>query len=430
MTGLLLSNALLLSLLAWWLRHAWRRAAPALRSWLLPALAWRLLFTAAAAALPSSDAQQASYGARGLAARLLAYPDQALAILGQARLYDLDGRSREFYKWSQTLFFDKLVALLSLATGGTLWVNACYLSLGCFVASWALVSALRRALPQAPPGAAQVAFLLWPTVLWWTSGLNKEAVIVGAGAGVVALVLPVLYPASGAKRLPWGRLAGQLLAALLLAWVLVRMRYFFALPLLGGLLALAGVRVASKRGWLGPGWRAQVGGLLLGLALLAGVAKLLGGRLMEIGYFTSEVTLNYQHGLSTSGGRPHLEYAHWQPTAAGLLARAPLAVVYTLTRPWLGEGRQLLYVGAGLENLLLTALVVLALVAAGRGRPGPLPVALVAMLLLYCLLLAAFIGLSTPNLGTLSRYRIVLLPWLLWLVLAANWRTGELLRQR
>jgi hypothetical protein len=39
------------------------------------------------------------------------------------------------------------------------------------------------------------------------------------------------------------------------------------------------------------------------------------------------------------------------------------------------------------------------------------------MLLLYCLLLAAFIGLSTPNLGTLNRYRSVLLPWLLWLAL-------------
>jgi hypothetical protein len=31
--------------------------------------------------------------------------------------------------------------------------------------------------------------------------------------------------------------------------------------------------------------------------------------------------------------------------------------------------------------------------------------------------LAGLIGLSTPNLGTLLRYRTVLLPWLLWLLL-------------
>ncbi|MEJ7661615.1 MAG: hypothetical protein WKG07_19510 [Hymenobacter sp.] len=43
--------------------------------------------------------------------------------------------------------------------------------------------------------------------------------------------------------------------------------------------------------------------------------------------------------------------------------------------------------------------------------------ALGVFLLLYCLLLAAFIGLNTPNLGTLHRYRAALLPWLLLLVL-------------
>jgi hypothetical protein len=65
----------------------------------------------------------------------------------------------------------------------------------------------------------------------------------------------------------------------------------------------------------------------------------------------------------------------------------------------------------------LLALLGLALVAAWRGRAGGLPAALVVMLALYCLLLAAFIGLSTPNLGTLSRYRAGLLPWLLLLLL-------------
>ena len=52
-----------------------------------------------------------------------------------------------------------------------------------------------------------------------------------------------------------------------------------------------------------------------------------------------------------------------------------------------------------------------------RGQPGRLSAGLVLALLLYCVVLAGLIGLSTPNLGTLHRYRAILLPWLLWLSL-------------
>ena len=53
----------------------------------------------------------------------------------------------------------------------------------------------------------------------------------------------------------------------------------------------------------------------------------------------------------------------------------------------------------------------------GRSQFHAVQSLLVLALLLYCLVLAGLIGLSTPNLGTLHRYRAVLLPWLLWLLL-------------
>jgi hypothetical protein len=72
---------------------------------------------------------------------------------------------------------------------------------------------------------------------------------------------------------------------------------------------------------------------------------------------------------------------------------------------------------AGLENLVLLLLVGLALLSAAQGRGGHLPFALVLALLVYCSVLAVLIGLSTPNLGTLNRYRSVLLPFVLLLAL-------------
>ena len=410
----ILLNVLLAGLLVYWLRAEWRQAGPGLRRWLLPALGWRLLLTAISNAHPSPDAMLMLKGSRLLVASFWARPTAALAHWQSSSLR-ANGEVMHFYKWSNTLYFSKLLAGLELLLGESAWVVGLSLSLGCFVACWALVRTLARVFPLAPVGGAGVAFLAWPTVVWWTAGLTKETLVVGAGAGLVALALPVLYGGRGPMRI-WPAV-GRLALFLLLAWVMVRMRYFFALPLLGGLLVLAAVRLATRRGWLGPGWRAQVVGLLLGLGLAGGAAVALGGEHLSLSYFSREVAANYEHGLRTSAGRPHLAYANWQPTPAGLLGHAPLAAAYTLVRPWPGESARPLYVLVGLENMLLLTLLGLALVAAWQGRAGHLPVALVVVVGLYCLLLAAFIGLSTPNLGTLSRYRVALLPWLLVLVL-------------
>ncbi|QKG56070.1 hypothetical protein GKZ68_05105 [Hymenobacter sp. BRD128] len=413
---MILLNALLVSFFLYWLRREYRRAGPGLRPWLLPALAWRLLLTAISNNYPGPDARLLLQKSRYFVDDFWAQPAAAFT-LWQSNHFQAAGEIISFYTWSNTLYFLKLLALLNLAAGGSGWLAGLYLSLACFAACWVLVRGLGQVFPLASLAAAGIAFLAWPTVIWWTSGLTKETLLLGAGAGVVALALPAIYGVPSGEPLRLGRRLGQLAVGLLLVWVMVRIRLFFALPLLGGLLALALVRLATRRGWLGAGWQAQVGGLLVLLVLGTGPALIGGNKVLSIKFLMDEVGRNYQHGLRTSPGRPHLEYADWQPTPLGLLRHAPLAAEQVLTRPWLGESSQLLYVGAGLENLLLLGLLGLALVAVWRGRAGRLPAALVALLIIYCLLLAAFIGLSTPNLGTLSRYRTALLPWLLLLLL-------------
>jgi hypothetical protein len=153
-----------------------------------------------------------------------------------------------------------------------------------------------------------------------------------------------------------------------------------------------------------------------------------GGEPVSKAFVTSQLWGNYVHGLAASAGRPHLEYSGLHPTVGSMASYFPLAAAETLVRPWLGESAGLRYVGVGFENLLLLGLLVLAVVAVVRGRAGRLPPALVLALLLYCVVLAGLIGLSTPNLGTLLRYRTVLLPWLLWLLLQNDYARRMLRR--
>jgi hypothetical protein len=411
----LLLNGLLLAGLAAWLRAEYRRAAPGLRRWLLPALALRL----AAGLLPHGpDSRYMSFWGEALTAQFWKRPGAGWA-LWQGHELRAGAQLLDAYQWSNTLFVIKLLGLFNFASLGSAALNACYLSLLSFAGCWVLVRALARLFSAAPVGAGVVAFLLWPSVVWWGSGITKEALLLGSGAALTALVLNELY---GSQPCTWWARLGSWLLLGLLAWLHVRLRYFFALPLLGCLLALAATTLATRRGWLPAGWRWQLLALLGGLAMAGMLVVTVGGEPVSKGFVTSQLWQNYLHGLATSVGRPHLEYPALLPTL-GSMARYFLSAAFqALARPWLSESAAPLYVAAGFENQLLLGLLLRGIWRAACGRPGWLPAGLVLALLLYCVVLAGLIGLSTPNLGTLHRYRAIMLPWLLWLSLQGEKR--------
>jgi len=417
----ILLNLLALAALGWWLHREYRRAESGLRRWLLPALALRV----AAGVLPHGlDSAFALRWGNFLTAQFWEQPSAAWALWQGNELHG-GGPPYLLYKWSNTLFVIKILGLVNFASLGSYWLSSIYLSVVSLACCWLLVCTLSRLFPAASVGAGVVAFLLWPSIVWWASGITKEALVLGSGAALVAVWLKSLYHD---RPLPGWPRVGRWLLLLSLAWLHVRLRYFFALPLLGSLLALAGVVGAERRGWLRAGWRSQGLGLLSGVAIAGALAVAVGGEPVSKAFVTSQLWESYVHGIATSVGRPHLVYSGLHPTVSSMVSYFPLAAVETLVRPWLGESAMLRYVGVGLENLLLLGLLALAAVAVVRGRPGRLPAALVLALLLYCVILAGLIGLSTPNLGTLLRYRTVLLPWLLWLLLQNDY-ARQLLRR-
>jgi hypothetical protein len=400
-------------LLGQWLRR--RLPAPRLGRWLLPLLALKLLACAFASTLIDGDPAYYLSWSRTFTQQFWASPAAWLRTLASDEFH-FAGRHLVFHGFSNTLFFIKLLSALNLAAMGNALLLGLYCSLFCFVASWELARVVARIWPETPVGAVLVGFLGWPTVVYWTSGIIKESVLVGSGAALTAVVLGWLYGARPVR-------AGAILAALGLAVLHFQMRFFFAGLLLAALTGLGLIWLVQR---LGGGQRRWPQVLLLA-AWLAGGAWLLGqlSPVFSLNKFTSRLIINYHTMQARSAGRPHIAYADLRPTAESLLYHAPQAVAATLSRPWPWEGRQLLYIAAGIENLLLLALVLWSAGAVARGRAGRLPFAVVLVLLTYDVLLAALLGLSMPNLGTLNRYRAALLPYVLLLVLqhegAARW---------
>lgn len=425
-------NAALLAVLLPWLRRQWQLPGRGWRAALVVGLGGRLLLGGLKGLNLTNDSAYMSFWANVLTSQLWASPAAAVQTFLGNELH-FAGKNLVFYGMSNTFFFIKLVALLNLASLGTDWLNALYLSAFAFVGAWQAARALARCLPATPAGAGLLAFVVWPSVLVWTAGVTKESVLVGSGAWVFALALRFIYgEVAGPQVRRPGVGAGVLLVAL--AALHFEMRYFFAVSLLGVLAGLALLRLLAA---LLPGLDRRRGAVLLLLP-----AVLLGGAWVasevsvsfRLNKFTNQVIRVYEkmqafeRARPPAQRRPHLAYPDLRPTTASIGRYAPAAIANALTRPWLGEAAAPAYVAAGLENAFLLALLGWAAWAVARGRAGRLPFALGVALGLHCLVLAFLLGISTPNLGSLSRYRSDLLPYLLLLLLQHDYAAAALRR--
>ena len=335
-----------------------------------------------------------------------------------------------FQNMSNTWFLIKVLVVLNFGSLTLGWLNTLYLSLFAFVGCWILVRKLAQVLPNTPAGAGVIAFLLWPSIWFWATGISKEAVLLGSGAWLTARVIDLLYSNSNvaADSAPFRRRVGWWVGTVALALLHFQMRYFFAAPLL---TVLCGVVLGqwlqhyrpTRSRWV------QLMALVVVLGAVAWVAPQLSVA-FRMNKFTNQVVRVYEFEIAHTRGRPHFEYPNLRPTVESIAAYAPLAVVNALTRPWLGQSKQPLYMAAGLENAAILILFAVALWAGLRGRIGQFPFGLSVGLSVFCLILAFLIGLTTPNLGSLSRYRSDLLPFLLLLLLQNEYAAALLSRLR
>ena len=335
-----------------------------------------------------------------------------------------------FQNMSNTWFLIKVLVVLNFGSLTLGWLNTLYLSLFVFVGCWTLVRKLAQVLPDTPAGAGVIAFLLWPSIWFWATGISKEAVLLGSGAWLTARVVDLLYSNSNAAAAaaPARRSIGWWVGTVALALLHFQMRYFFAAPLLA---VLCGVVLGQWLQQYGPNrsrW-VQLVALVAVLGAVAWVAPQLSVA-FRMNKFTNQVVRVYEFEIAHTLGRPHFEYPHLRPTVESIAAHAPLAVVNALTRPWLGQSKHPLYLAAGLENAAILILFAVAVWAAMHGRIGKLPFGLSVGLSIFCLVLAFLIGLTTPNLGSLSRYRSDLLPFLLLLLLQNEYAAKLLSRLR
>jgi len=99
-----------------------------------------------------------------------------------------------------------------------------------------------------------------------------------------------------------------------------------------------------------------------------------------------------------------------------VLKAIPMGIINSLTRPWPFEIKNFLFVPAVLENITFLVLIFLAI--RKRNQVGKISFNFIFFCFLFTFLLYAIIGISTPILGALVRYKIPAMPFLVIGILA------------
>ncbi|MFD2513621.1 hypothetical protein ACFSRY_07065 [Pontibacter locisalis] len=412
------TNIMLLLLLVWWL---WKQPClNSIRPYVLPALAFKLVCGVLVGLLYHHYYKEGdTITFKNASLILSSYAKQDLT--GYIRLILFNEFSSESFRssvpfsrlpnFSNSFFFIKLLSLFNLLTNSSYYLNALYLSLFSFWGTATLVTTLVKLEPKYKM-AAVIAFLYFPSVVFWSSGVLKDSLIFGSMCWVIAMALEL---ASGKRleKLNW------LLMPLLL-YLFVRLKFFLALLLLPLLLIYLLVRITANK----TKHLKSLGAQLVAVGLSACFFGVIGAWLVKEynnAFFYRNLVYTYDEMLKLSVGQPSIKFTKLEPTLSSMLLNAPEALFGAIYRPFIWEAaNNPLHLLMGFENLVILLLTIVA-IAALLLQKKRLPTPKQLLFLLIILSFGVIIGLTTPNFGTLSRYRIAFLPFLVYLLLQSSY---------
>ena len=131
------------------------------------------------------------------------------------------------------------------------------------------------------------------------------------------------------------------------------------------------------------------------------------------------VVSSYYEFQAISNPDDLIHYDALSATPLSLLKNSPWALFSGLFRPFITEASTAFQSFIAFENLVLLILTAGAITQVKKLVNSQYRVLLFAILM-YSILLCIFLALSTPNFGTLSRYRVGFLPYLVFVLTIEN----------
>ncbi|MFY0687288.1 MAG: hypothetical protein JXQ90_08990 [Cyclobacteriaceae bacterium] len=294
-------------------------------------------------------------------------------------------------------FFIKLSAPLVRLAGYDYWIAGLYISFISFIGFWVLARVLIRYHPSYQ-SAIVFSLLFLPSVVFWNSGFLKDGLIGGA----VAYTLCLGYRFFKGERLGWV----ELTMGVVFCYLLFSLRYqalFFA--------AIVGLFLLFAR------WRPFAENYRNVLLYVAFSALVIISASISNPFFSLEripltIVETYQ-AFDVKDFTYDLE-----PDYFSLLLNSPMALVNGLFRPFPWESPDWIALTIKIENIVLMFFLGWTF---WQVRKWKLNFAIIAIIV-FVIGSAILTGLTTPNFGSLSRYKVLYWPYFSLLVTAMPFR--------
>lgn len=307
----------------------------------------------------------------------------------------------------RAILFAKITSGFLLLSGGSYWIAAAHLSFLSFLAFWFFYRQIRSTLPNIAEPAA-FAFLLFPSTVFWSSGIMKGTLTNAAIVFAAAYLLKVFYR----KQILWIETLGLVLSLALLYWI----KYYFLMALLPVLL-YALLDGQFHRARIAVRYRAIVFSVIVAATLLVGPFI---NPNLNVLRLPENIYRNQQTSFVPTEGDSNIEALRIEAEWDDLITAAPVALFHGLYGPTPFDRTALWGLVPKAENLFLLGMSLFSL-ALLRKRRLYRPDILVTAVLLFTLTLALVLPLASPNFGALVRYKAAFLPFFTLVVCVLPW---------
>lgn len=294
------------------------------------------------------------------------------------------------------LYMVKWVGVLGLLTAGNYWALSVLFSVISFAGAYVLYVTVAKIQAKAKSAAA-LAFLFVPSIVFWSSGLIKES-LAFAGLCTASAVFYGWYKGLKINLL-------QVLVAIFAVWIMWSLKYYWAGIWMAVVASLIIVRIAGK--YIKSVERYPLVAWIVLLVIMFGLVTLLHPN-FYLQRILWVIKSNHDAFQAISAPGTAIQYYQFDGNALSMIMNAPLALMSGLFRPFIFEANNLVQWAAAVENLMLVVLFVFWLKNVRQLKWGMTRGAII----FYIIVLGVFLALSTPNFGSLSRFRVGFTPFL------------------
>lgn len=308
-----------------------------------------------------------------------------------------------FANQPRALLMSKVISVVYVFAFRNYWLSSLFFSFFSFAGMWFLANCMvvRFNLHKT---AVAAALLFFPSIVFWSSGILKESVMMGALGFVVYSYLKL----SQKIRLVPGLLC---LGSILLIWFL---KYYYAAAIAAILLSLSGTILIASPCILQKRKGIATGVFIALLISTISIASFLHPNLAFNRIFDVLIE-NYRTFIAISRPGSFADLGDLSPNWQSLLGVFPNAVASGIFRPFVWEACYFPAYLSGIENLFIAAISAIALTRLKTVFRSPYYL-FIAACLVFVLAMAFFLTVSTPNFGSLARYKIGFMPFYLLII--------------